>query len=1276
MRLTGAALLAIAGLGLSRAEVAAYAADIQSPAGPGSVFVEEAVLEGSLDPIGIEGAHAGTEVGVDGDTAVVGAAREETASGSITGAAYVFVRTSGTWAQVRRFDGGALHNSLFGTAVAISGDTVAVGAPDENSLPITQAGAVYVYVRSGGAWTLQQKLAAPDASFANRFGVSISLRGDTVAIGARGSSSRGAVYVFQRSGSAWSFQQKLAASDPDPLDYFGDSVSLGQDLLAIGAHASTGGTDPGAVYLFAQAGVTWTEQQKLVDPAVSPGGQLGASVSLAGDTLAAGSPRDGFLGSASVFVRSGATWIHEQTVTTPGNVVNRFGQTVIVSGDRLYVAAPDEGTVPGNSVGVVHAFARSGGVWSEGPPILASDGQDGDLFGSALALAADTLLVGAPWVDTSPAIQNAGAAYVFVDSGGAWTQQAKLVSLDAQVGDADEFGNAVAISGDTIAVGAHLDDTPAGHRAGSVYVFTRMAGGWPLQQKLTAPEAAGDFRFFGMAVAIDVDTLLVAMSGPLSQPSMVFVFTRTGGVWSHAQTLMGSDSQAGDGFGQSLFVSGDLAVIGAYSQVGPAGFDQGAAFVFERVGGTWTERQKLVGSSPGETDYFGLSVSASGDSIAIGAPYATTPAGDKAGAAYVFTRTGATWTEQQRIVASDGIENAQFGWGVSISGDTVAIGARFDGSATEPFRGSVYAFERSGSTWAQTQKVIASNHAPNEYFGWFVDLTPDLLQVNSPGSQSGYVFGRVGSTWIERQILTGSIAQPAEGFIGGPKSGGALVFGSPLADTSASADAGRAYVFRMVPTDLSVTLTDGQATAVAGTPVTYTAVATNHGPGESLSAHVTSALPPELAGAAWTCTASPGSACGASGTGGLDDRASLLVNGTAMYTLTATVPPAAATGTLTRSAAVATPMGGMDPDPTNSTASDVDALVREADLRPTMSDFPDPVGASGGVTYSVQVANQGPSDSSGMTVVDTLPTQTAFVASTPGEPICVHAAGIVTCNLPGAAAGAGQAVEIQARLVSAAPGGTIVNAVTAGGSDPDPVGGNNAAAESTSVGPRSAGALVHGASEWADLAGGSAERHYRVEQQGYSSYEVAVDGASGDVGDGEGPLLDRVAFDGQVIQASVPLGTGPGRSLRWHNFGAAPTSADFIRVRSAGCDTDCGPDDVYRIRAWDTTLRAPRFNNVGTQFTILLIHNASDQDVGGVARFWSADGTLTGTHTFMLAPRALLALNTADVIGAGGVGGTLTVGHDGGYGALVGKLVALEPATGFSFDSPLLPAPR
>jgi hypothetical protein len=197
-----------------------------------------------------------------------------------------------------------------------------------------------------------------------------------------------------------------------------------------------------------------------------------------------------------------------------------------------------------------------------------------------------------------------------------------------------------------------------------------------------------------------------------------------------------------------------------------------------------------------------------------------------------------------------------------------------------------------------------------------------------------------------------------------------------------------------------------------------------------------------------------------------------------------------------------------------------------------------------------------------------------------------------------------------------------------------------------------------------------------LDQRPVSSYEVVVDATSGDVGGAQGLLLQRIQPDlSTVIQSSQPAGTGPSRSLRWQNLEESDVLGEMVRVRSASCTTDCGPDDVYRLRFYDTTYSIPRFNNNGSQATVLLLQNPGIAPVTVAAHFWSTSGALLYRHDAVIPPRALSIFVTTSVRDLVGRSGSITVSNDGPYGALTGKSVAVEPSSGFAFDSPMVPRP-
>ena len=218
--------------------------------------------------------------------------------------------------------------------------------------------------------------------------------------------------------------------------------------------------------------------------------------------------------------------------------------------------------------------------------------------------------------------------------------------------------------------------------------------------------------------------------------------------------------------------------------------------------------------------------------------------------------------------------------------------------------------------------------------------------------------------------------------------------------------------------------------------------------------------------------------------------------------------------------------------------------------------------------------------------------------------------------------------------------------------------------------------IAHGVSGRHDFASGP-DHLYVLRQEAYSSYEVVVDGAFGRGGSSTGPLLDRLAADGVTpLQSSIGAGTGRARHLRWLNDSSAPQTGEYVRVRAASCATNCTAGDGYRVRAYDTTYRIPRFNNSGSQTTVLVLQNTTTRTVNVRARFWSASGALLYAQSASLGPRSVYTLLTSSVGALAGQSGSVTVASDAGYGELTGKSVAVEPAAGFAFDAPMLPRSR
>ena len=348
----------------------------------------------------------------------------------------------------------AQGDDAFGFSVAVDGDTLVVGAPFEENEP--DAGAAYVFVRSGSSWTQQALLKADNAATLDRFGTSVAISGETVAVGATGRSlDAGAAYVFVRSGTSWS-QQQLAAIGAVPGDDLGTSIAVDGDTLVVGARGVSNGA--GAAYVFTRSGAIWSEQQALTASDGADGDQFGLSVALDGNTVVVGAPSKNSSGADAgnvyVFQRSGPNWNEQQILTASDAEPNdNFGFGVAIEGDTVVVGAPQEDTVAGNA-GAAYVFTRTGVSWAEQTILTASNAAAGDFFGSSVAISAEGIAVGADTKDN-----GAGAGYVFTGGGASWSEQAILTASNADAGD--QFGGSLAISGGTVVVGAPQEDSSA-----------------------------------------------------------------------------------------------------------------------------------------------------------------------------------------------------------------------------------------------------------------------------------------------------------------------------------------------------------------------------------------------------------------------------------------------------------------------------------------------------------------------------------------------------------------------------------------------------------------------------------------------------------------------------------------------------------------------------------------------------------------------------------------------------------------------------------------------
>ncbi|HET7541491.1 MAG TPA: FG-GAP repeat protein, partial [Polyangiaceae bacterium] len=370
------------------------------------------------------------------------------------------------WVEQQRLtanDGAA--SDFFGKALAASGDTLLVGAYGDDDQGI-DSGSAYVFVRNGGTWSLQQKLLASDGASGDAFGYAVALSGDIALVGAHladaPAADSGAAYVFTRNGNAWTQQAKLVPSDAAAGDHFASALAISGNVALLGAPFKKGesANEAGAAYTFLQNGALWSQQAKLV-PSNNAGDHFGSGVALSGNKLALGTARgNGF--TVGFYAFDGSSWLPVINLSSSSANLAYYGSALAMSSAYTVIgsyAHPFEPSSVNGSVLVV-----SNATHAQTATLRANDGSINDLFGRSVAISESNLiLVGSPQDDDQGT--DSGSAFVFTASGNGWTQQQKLLASDGQASDG--FGSAVAITANTVFLGAPQSKTATG--AGLVY---------------------------------------------------------------------------------------------------------------------------------------------------------------------------------------------------------------------------------------------------------------------------------------------------------------------------------------------------------------------------------------------------------------------------------------------------------------------------------------------------------------------------------------------------------------------------------------------------------------------------------------------------------------------------------------------------------------------------------------------------------------------------------------------------------------------------------------
>ena len=813
----------------------------------------------------------GNAVAVDSDTAVIGAPGDVN-NGVQTGAAFVFTKGSDGWSRRAKLiakdpEGG----DQFGFSVAMDGDTIVVGvlsdgltAAEAGGTAAAGAGSAYVFSKPTGGWAnwndltdtakdgLTARLIADDAEAGDQFGRSVAVDESTgtVVVGAwhhGGTDTEGAAYVFTKDSTGWSQAAKLTASNPLANDYFGRTVALDGATVLIGASGRDSGK--GAAYVFTKPDGVWADATTAADTVTrltaSDGTAVdlfGASVALDGETAVIGAEGQE---RAYVFIKESEGWVEKAKLSSADADYdgrgNNFGNSVAVDGDIVVVGADgvDQSDAV-NNTGAAYVFTKPDTGWAnstEAAKLTSSDAAADDNFGSAVAVDATTVLVGA-----ERANNDAGAAYVldivdWTDFGGKTTTPHTVTGLtnyqeywfQIRAVNASGAGPVSNSASATPRIGKPAKPANLAAQPGDEEVMLQWDNpgndtitGYQISEVieegfLTASDGAtGDH--FGVSVAIDGDTAVVGADRLNARKGAAYIFTRdSNGAWTQQAKLDGEF--AGDQFGWSVAVDGDTVVVGAHAYDGEDTNgtnleNSGAVYVYTKPAteGGWADTiaapAKLTATVPAAYAFFGGSVALDGNTLAIGSRLYNAGGYLSAGAAYVFTKSGTTWSQAAKLTASTSLQLAYLGYSLAVDGDTVLVGAYGDDTIRgELGSGSAYVFDKPSGGWAdgyETAKLVASDRQPSGYFGFSVALDGDTAvigarQHNDPktgaGSGAAYVFARESGVWGEKARLTPSDAAAGDNFgVSVAVEGDTVVVGS-WQDDDNGRNSGSAYVF-------------------------------------------------------------------------------------------------------------------------------------------------------------------------------------------------------------------------------------------------------------------------------------------------------------------------------------------------------------------------------------------------------------------------------------------------------------------------------------------------
>lgn len=750
---------------------------------------------------GASGDNFGVAVAVDGTMAAVGAYGDVVVvpgapNGVAQGSVYLYSRQpDDQWQQTQKLVPTPIgeDGDNFGVALALQADQLVIAAPRRAAQTEAEAGSVFVYGPGVSAWTQRQELRAPLPVAGERFGTALALSGEWLAVGAPNAAADGRVDLYRRQPDAqYQYVASLRPQASSQPARFGAALAMHEDRLLIGAPGADGA---GALYASQWDGQQWSAATRLALP-VAADSELGAALVIDGDDALVGAPG---VNRVHWLQWSEGLWAPLTTLMSSSSAPgDRYGQAVGISAGSLSVGA----VAALGGEGAVYVYPRKGALLGEAQRLDNADGANANRFGTALAHAADGVMVGSDLAQVGPN-RLQGAAYWYRPVLGGVVLVDQLDSGDGAY--LDRYGSAVAVDGDTAMVGAFLEDTDAGADAGRVHWFQRIGGTWVRQGALVAADAQIEDRF-GVAIDIDGDLAVVGaywdVIGDHVDQGSVYVYRRVASGWVQEAKLVASDGRERDLFGFAVSLQGQRLLVGARGARVPF-VDQGVAYVYERQApGLWSQQARLDLPTGAAFVYFGASVALSGDLALIGAPGLSAPGVPGAGAALVYARAAdGQWSLRGELRAPLMRPNAGFGFSVDADRKRLLVGAFQDGAAAQ---GAAYLYRRDLKPEAT---LVAAQAQGVELMGVSVALSGNSVVLGASGydvlaredAGAVHVYERYTDGWRESRLLVAADAEVDDNFGRAVATGqGSVLIGAPY-KAGDNPQEGMAYAAHLSP---------------------------------------------------------------------------------------------------------------------------------------------------------------------------------------------------------------------------------------------------------------------------------------------------------------------------------------------------------------------------------------------------------------------------------------------------------------------------------------------